>query len=97
MLAMVDLIDEIELMKRDGPAESVRSLVLIQGRLEDSVSLGEGTLVRETTWHPALQRAVKVEPPKPGQSEVQVLRARATGLKHRGRLIRKQEVIISQP
>jgi len=97
LLGMVEVIDEIELMKSEAPPETIRSLALIQGRLEDKITLAEGELIRETQWQPALQRAVKVEPAEAGQTEARVLRSRATGLKHRGRMIRKQEVVISQP
>ena len=97
MLGVVDAIDEIELMKSDSTAEAARGLALVQGRLEDKITLADGELIREKLWRPALQRAVKVEPAEHGQIEVRVLRARATGLKHQGRMIRKQEVVISQP
>ena len=97
MLGIIDAIDEIELMKSDSPEEASRGLALVQGRLEDRITLANGELIRETMWQPALQRAVKVEPAEQGQTEVRVLRSRATGLKHQGRLIRKQEVVISQP
>ena len=97
MLGAVDMIDEIELMKSGSNSEAARSLALVRGRLEDNIALAGGELIHENVWQPALQRAVKVEPVEPGQTDVRVLRTRATGLKLRGRLIRKQEVVISQP
>ncbi len=97
MLGVVDAIDEIELMKSAATVEVTPNLALVQGRLEDHIALADGELIRETMWQPALQRAVKVEPAEHGQTEVRVLRSRATGLKHQGRLLRKQEVVISQP
>ena len=84
-------------MKASSTEEVARCLALLQGRLEDNIALADGELIRETMWQPALQRAVKVEPAEHCQTEVRVLRARATGLKQHGRLIRKQEVVISQP
>ena len=97
MLGIIDAIDEIQLMKSASPAEASRGLALIQGRLEDRITLANGELIRETIWNPAVQRAVKMEPPSAGQTDVRVLGTRATGLKHQGRVIRKQEVVISQP
>ena len=97
ILAVVDTIDEIELMKSNSTVEAARGLALVQGRLEDNVELADGELIREKLWQPDLQRATKVEPTELGQTEIRVLRTRATGLKHQGRMIRKQEVVISRP
>ena len=97
MLSVVDVIDEIELMTANSTPEVCRSLDLVQSRLENNVELAGGELIREKAWQSALQRAVKVETAEPGQTDVRLLRCRAMGLKHRGRLIRKQDVVISQP
>ena len=97
MLSIVDAMDEIKLMKTRATSAEQDCLVAIQDRLRDLIELSGGELIRETSWQPALQRAVKVEPAEPGQTDVRYLQTRATGLKHTGRIIRKQEVIISQP
>jgi hypothetical protein len=97
MLGIVDVVDEIELMKSRASAAEQGSLSAIHDRLRDLVELSGGELIRETSWQPALQRAVKVEPAEPGQTDVRYLQTRATGLKHAGRIIRKQEVVVSQP
>jgi hypothetical protein len=91
---VVDAIDGIGVMKAGAGADGGRGLALIQGRLEDNITLVDGELIRETQWQPAVQRAVKVESAETGQTESRVLRARTTGLKHGGRLIRTQEVVI---
>lgn len=96
MLGVVDAIDEIDLMKVATPAEST-ALCLIQERLRDLIELSGGELIRETSWQPEVQRAVKVEPAESGQSEIRYLQSRSTGLKHADRIIRKQEVTVSQP
>ena len=97
MLSVVDVIDEIELMKANSTPEAGGGLELVQSRLENNVELAGGDLIREKAWQPDLQRAVKVETAEPGQSDVRLVRTRRSGLKHQGRLIRKQEVVISQP
>ena len=97
LLGIVDAIDEMELMKMRVTSAEDGGLLAIQDRLRDLIELSGGELIRETSWQPALQRAVKVEPAESGQTEVRVLQTLATGLKHAGRIIRKQEVIISQP
>ena len=97
MLGIVDVIDEIDLIKARASAAEQGGLSAIQDRLRDLVELSGGELIRETSWQPTLQRAVKVEPAESGQTEALYLQTRATGLKHAGRIIRKQEVIISQP
>jgi molecular chaperone GrpE (heat shock protein) len=97
LLGIVDVIDEIELMKTSAAAAEHGGLSAVQDRLRDLVELSGGELIRETSWQPTLQRAVKVEPAEPGQTDVRHLQTLATGLRHAGRIIRKQEVIISQP
>ena len=97
LLGIVDAIDEIELMKTRAASAEHSGLSAVQDRLSDLVELSGGELIRGTSWQPSLQRAVKVEPAEPGQTDVRYLQTRATGLKHTGRIIRKQEVIISQP
>ena len=97
MLGMVDAIDEIELRKKHATLGSDDVLSAIQGRLQDLIELSDGELIQEKSWQPTMQRAVKVEPAESGQTDVRYLQTRATGLKHAGRIIRKQEVIISQP
>lgn len=97
MLGMVDAIDEIELRKKHATPGSDDVLSAIQGRLQDLIELSDGELIQEKSWQPTMQRAVKVEPAESGQTDVRFLQTRATGLKHAGRIIRKQEVIISQP
>lgn len=97
MLGIVDAVDEIELMKSRASAAEQVSQSAIQERLRDLIELSGGELICETSWNSAVQRAVKVEPAESGQIEVRFLQTRSTGLKHAGRIIRKQEVIISQP
>lgn len=97
LLGIVDAIDEIELMRiRASPAEH-GGLSAIQNRLRDLIELSGGELIRETTWQPAIQKAIKVESAESGQTEIRIVQTRATGLKHAGRIIRKQEVVISRP
>ena len=97
LLGLVDAIDEIELRKKHAISGSDDALSATQGRLQDLIELSDGELIQEKSWQPTMQRAVKVEPAESGQTEVRYLQTRATGLKHAGRIIRKQEVIISQP
>ncbi len=97
MLGIVDAIDEVELMKkRASPAEQA-GLVAVQDRLRDLVELSGGEIIHETSWKPALQRAVKVEPAESGQTAARYVKTLSSGLKHAGRIIRKQDVVISQP
>jgi len=97
MLSVVDIIDEIELMKSGQGAALVPHLMHIQSRLRDKIELQDGELIAQNTWDSTVQRAVKAEPGHPGQTDILFVSSRATGLKHKGKIIRKQEVIVSKP
>jgi hypothetical protein len=97
MIGLVDLIDEIELIKTRSDGVNSETLSMVQSRLQDKIELAGGYLIRETVWNPSHQRAVKVEPGVSDQAETVFQQSISTGLMHNGRIIRKQEVVISQP
>jgi hypothetical protein len=97
LLGMVDLLDEIDALQPEADAEQRKALAHVAGRLRDQIELAQGEVIQEQAWNPALQRAVKVEPASTGQREPRLLESFASGLKYKGRIVRKQEVKISQP
>lgn len=97
MLSVVDIFDEIELMKTRLDATFASHLTYLQSRLRDKIEMLDGQLIIGNTWDPAIQRPVRAEPSLPGQTEIRFVCSRSTGLKHNGKIIRKQEVVVSKP
>jgi len=93
LLNLVDLLDEIALMKQ-APAGTSKSLDIVESRLSDLIALSDGEIIRDTDWQPQRQRPVEVVP---GHStEETFVSSRRSGLAINGRVVRKQEVVISK-
>ena len=97
MLGVIDSIDEMELKKRRLPASEQAIVLAMQERLCDLIGLAEGEVIQETVWRPELQRAVSISPGSSDQKDTQIITSIQSGLRHRGRIIRKQDVHISKP
>lgn len=95
-LKRIDLYAELEnIMENADGAERDSLSNLRQGILEE-VSEAGFEILNDGTWNPELQRAVVVTQGD-CEKEIRILKTVAVGLKHNGRLIRKQEVSIITP
>lgn len=93
LLNLVELMDEIASLKAVDDGRG--ALEIVEARLNDLIELADGEVIRDTEWKPDRQRAVKVEPSI--QDTPTLLSSRRSGLIVNGRIIRKQEVVLSQP
>lgn len=94
LLDLVDLLDEIEDIKQSG-GDNAGGLGVVEARLADLIELSDGEIISDTEWRPDRQRAVAVEQGTTGVP--QVLASRRSGLAVGGRIVRKQEVVLSRP
>lgn len=93
-LHAVDLLDELKRMEnnyREADAENLLSLRSLLKNLLDSTGC---ELLDSYDWNAAIQRAVKIEYTLPEYSAPSIKEKKASGLRVKGRLIRKQEVIL---
>ena len=89
-LEVVDAMDEISRIPHEkGPVAYVE-------RLCSQLSMLDCTLIDSDEWNPELQRAIKVEEAVTPGSSTRVTRKISTGLRVRGKLVRKQTVIIEK-
>ncbi|HRQ87907.1 MAG TPA: hypothetical protein PLA50_03870 [Bacteroidia bacterium] len=93
LLNLVDLLDEIEGMRKSGGDQS-GGLGVVESRLADLIELSDGEIIRDTEWQPDRQRAVEVVSASEGAPRV--LSSRKSGLAVGGRIVRKQEVVLSK-
>ncbi len=93
LLNLVDLLDEIEGMKRSGGDQS-GGLGVVESRLSVLIELSDGEIIRDTEWQPDRQRAVEVVPASEGTPRI--LASRKSGLAVGDRIVRKQEVVLSK-
>lgn len=92
-LDIVDLLDEIGEMKKVDEKGS-KMLEIIESRLITLIKLSDGDLIRDLDWQPDLQRAVEVMPGS--HNPPKILSTRRSGLTVSGRVVRKQEVVLSK-
>lgn len=93
-LLTVDLLDELKRMEsnyREADAENLLSLRSLLQKLLDSTGC---ELLDSDDWNASIQRAVKIEYTLPEYSAPSIKEKKASGLRVKGRLIRKQEVIL---
>ena len=95
-LALVDLLDEVALMKKDtgDVGDPTSPLSIVEARLADALEDGGATLIREAAWNPERQRAVKVVEKDLLSSEI--IETRHTGLAVGERIVRKQQVVLAK-
>lgn len=93
LLNLVDLLDEIALMKL-APSGTSKSLDIVESRLSDLIELSDGEIIRDTEWQPQRQRPVEVV--QGASSKTTFVSSRRSGLAINGRIVRKQEVVISK-
>jgi hypothetical protein len=91
LLAIVDLWDEFNEVPTDGPSTN-DVLSLIKERLATQIEINGGEIIRGSTWEPSKQRAIG--PPQSNLGNV-VVSTKKSGLIVHGRLVRKQEVLLS--
>jgi hypothetical protein len=93
LLNLVDLLDEVVLLKKTSPTD-VPSLAIIEARITDLIVLSDGEIIRDTVWNPERQRAVKVVN---GEGlGITIISSRSSGLTIKGRVVKKEEVIIAK-
>ena len=89
-LEVVDAMDEISRMPHE------KGTVAYVERLRSQLAMQDCTLIDSDEWNPELQRAIKVqEAAQPGGAP-RIIRKVSTGLYVRGKLARKQTVIIEK-
>ena len=89
-LEVVDTMDEISRMPQEkGTAAYIE-------RLRSQLAALDCTLIDSDKWDPELQRAIKVEEAVTPGSAPCITRKISTGLRVRGKLVRKQTVIIKK-
>lgn len=94
LLDVVDLLDEVERVAK-GPAPKTAAMDFVSERLKSLIETYGGTLIRLPEWDPQLQRAVAVENPSNAKGTNRILRCGASGLRMGDRIIRKQEVVLT--
>ena len=93
LLNLVDLLDEISLMERSLLEES-KPLKIVESRLKDLIALSDGLVIQESEWNPSRQRAVEIASTNSRKTEI--VSSRSSGLEINGRIVRKEEVVISK-
>jgi len=94
LLNLVDLLDEIEILKKASDGNS-KDLEIVQSRLSDLIELSDGEIIRDKEWQPKRQRVVEEVPGSSATPEI--LSSRQSGLAINGRIVRKQQIILSKP
>jgi hypothetical protein len=90
--ALTDLTDELKLINESGTNQD--STEQFRQMLIDKMELAEVLLIHDHIWDSSKQRAVKVS--SDSGSPIQVLSSLRTGVCHRGKIIRKEEVVITK-
>lgn len=90
--SLVDFVDELKLSA--GEKEKHQCFEQMRQMIIDKLELAEVTLIRLDTWDSTKQRAVKVA--ADNGLGIKVLSSTRTGVCHRGKIIRKEEVVITK-
>jgi hypothetical protein len=90
--SLADFVDELKLSAATA-SENLRPEQLCQ-TLIDKMELAEVQLIRQDTWDSTKQRAVRVA--AENGLGLKVLSSTRTGVCHRGKIIRKEEVVITK-
>jgi hypothetical protein len=71
-----------------------QSLEIVESRIQDLILLSDGEIIRDLVWNPDRQRAVEViKGENPG---ITLLSSRSSGLIIKGRVVKKEEVVIEK-
>ena len=89
-LEVVDTIDEISRIPHE------KGTIAYVERLRSQLSMQDCTLIDSDEWNPELQRAIKVQDAAQPGGTPRIIRKVSTGLHVRGKLVRKQSVIIEK-
>lgn len=89
-LEVVDTIDEISRMPHE------KGTFAYVERLRSHLSKQDCTLIDSDEWNPELQRAIRVQDAAQPGGTPRIIRKVSTGLHVRGKLVRKQSVIIEK-
>ena len=97
LVQLVDLDDELALIEGNRQGQSEAVVALVRQRIGGMLDSCGAEVIRLREWSPANQRAVKVVAVAGPGPEMRYLDSVSSGLKVRGRLVRKQEVIVGRP
>ena len=90
--SLVEFVDELKLSadekEKHPSSEQIRQMII------DKMELAEVTLISMDTWDGSKQRAVKIA--SEDGSGIKVLSSTRTGVCHREKIVRKEEVVISR-
>lgn len=89
-LEVVDAMDEISRIPHEN------GTVAYVERLRNQLSMQDCTLIDSDEWNPELQRAIKVQDAAQPGGSPRIIRKVSTGLYVRGKLARKQAVVIEK-
>ena len=93
LLNLVDLLDEVGLLKK-ASSMGEQTLEIVESRIQDLILLSDGEIIRDAVWNPDRQRAVEViMGENPG---ITLLSSRSSGLIIKGRVVKKEEVVIEK-
>lgn len=92
----VDFMDELRMMEKSYSAKDKEAADFISGVIRKKCASLKIELIDHDEWTPAEQRALSVTRTH-NAGNARILSKGATGLRHDGRLIRKQEVILELP
>lgn len=93
-LALLDLWEEVQTLRRSSSAEDAGHLAAVTAQMEAFLRHEDCEMLCGTEWDPAHQRALRVEYVLPAGSAPQVAAPVSAGLKVRGRLVRRQSVML---
>ena len=95
-LCLVNLLDELRTVRKAFSGNDTSCIKLMLNRIQKILHETGCELLDSDTWEPAIQRAIKIDYVLPEGQEPVITEKGASGLKVRGRLIRKQEVHIQK-
>ena len=96
-LAAVDFWDELDRLSRAYADNDRRCLLWLGELLLQALEESDCERLDSDTWQPDIQRAIRIDTTLPPGSEPQIAEKYSSGLRVRGRLIRKQEVHLLKP
>ncbi len=93
---MVDRLDDLRAIQKNQPEKTTKDLESFRQMLMKVLSQCEVDLIHSADWDASLQRAIAKEPIG-GIEAPAILRFGSTGIRRRGELLRKQEVVLAVP
>ena len=95
-MLMVDLMDELKLIHNVYKGTDAESIAKLSGMIRATLEQKGCELLDCDTWNPDTQRAVKIDYCLAEEQAPVITAKQATGLKYKGKLLRKQEVKIQK-